>query len=204
MKLHECRGHRIDLSRIQKDSILIDAGMFQGEYTKFLLTHTKNARLFGFEADVGNYTRLYRDYCRKMQVYHRALIGNHKSDKITFFRYGRGIGSIMKKHEDERYNRIKKVKNIDEVKVISINDIFKFLDINHIDHLKMDIEGAEHSVFHSMQQTTADKIKQFSMEYHDLVGCRSKHALFDMLIKLEKLGFRFRLFPESEIYGWRR
>lgn len=52
------------------------------------------------------------------------------------------------------------------VEAVSINDLHDYLEVDHIDYLKVDIEGAEYDVFRAIREKTARRIGQFSVEVH--------------------------------------
>jgi len=129
-----------------------------------------------------------------------ALVGQNNGNWIDF-------ESIIS--EDDQYcewgnvmklNRIKNIRKasasheIYSVPTIKINDIFKKLNIDNIDYLKMDIEGAEGEVIETMSEETASKIKQISLERHDNV------IYEDIASCMERLGYELAG-DKNEIYG---
>ena len=74
-----------------------------------------------------------------------------------------------------------------------------FLQIDHIDYLKLDIEGAEFNLFRTMTQNTANKIKQISCEIHpEFFDGDATKFITD---RLNELGFKFELHDARILIG---
>lgn len=56
----------------------------------------------------------------------------------------------------------------EETKTKTLEKLIQALDLDKIDFLKMDCEGAEYSIFDSTPDSIFDKITTISMEFHDL------------------------------------
>jgi len=95
------------------------------------------------------------------------------------------------------------------VKTYTLNYLFESGLIDHIDFLKVDIEGAEHAAFAGISDENLQKVKTIAMEYH--------HSHFDFddelrnnfINKMNGLGFNsYLLFMEKNkalqmIYFWK-
>ena len=159
MKLTTKDFHIIDFDYVPENPIVVDAGSldatFIGEFNK----HCKCIPYI-IEADSQHLPKI-----KYKNLYHRVLGGDALPDEITFYSYGHvGWGSI---YYSEHRNNNYKCNGTNIVKTLRINDIFDFLNIDRIDYLKLDIEGAEFNLFRTMTQDTADRIKQISCEVHD-------------------------------------
>lgn len=73
-----------------------------------------------------------------------------------------------------------------EVPCISLHDLLCTVD--HVDLLKMDIEGGEYEAFYAADADTLDRIDEIRMEFHN-IGSERKNA--DALVEyLSRFGFR--------------
>ena len=85
--------------------------------------------------------------------------------------------------------------NYDLVETVSLSDIIAEFRLEIIDLIKMDIEGGEYDVAYNLDLSTAEKIREFRMEYHE--GNSDS-----LTVHFENLGFRKTLLTrESDMVG---
>ena len=202
------RAHKIEFDLLSRNSVIIDAGMCIGDFTNYLRSHknTKQCRIIGLEACKRNFDILKRGNFGNTDVHHVALVGNNAPDVITFYDYTnfKGRGSIFDRHSSDMYPNITSHETI-KVKTVKINNLLNRFNIDKVDYLKMDIEGAEHEIFKTIDCGIAQKIDQISIEVHPIPKDRNiKPAMF-LIKKLQDLGYNLELFPEiAEIYAVRK
>ena len=61
------------------------------------------------------------------------------------------------------------MQGVIKVKLVTLEDIFSLYRIEKIDLLKVDIEGEEWNLFESFSKHDFVRIKQISVEFHDLL-----------------------------------
>jgi len=71
----------------------------------------------------------------------------------------------------------------------SLETFFKEIDVDEVDLLKIDIEGAEIEMFRSTTDETLSKIKQITIEFHDFIDPSTKSDVDGIIHRLETLGF---------------
>ncbi|MFZ1937202.1 MAG: FkbM family methyltransferase [Thermoguttaceae bacterium] len=89
--------------------------------------------------------------------------------------------------------------SIEEVTVVTLDQLLDENGWNRCDFLKLDCEGAEHAIVRGMSAATAAKIDQIGMELHDVEGFDSA-TLID---KLKTFGFSM-LKRDGLLFCWRR
>lgn len=78
-----------------------------------------------------------------------------------------------------------------EVQLLSIGDVFKHLGCEHIDLLKLDVEGAEFEIIRSEQFAQyAPRIRMFCVEFHHRWPSIGKAATDAAVASLQRFGFR--------------
>ena len=189
--------HILDMELINENSVIIDAGANIGEFVEKMRTLT-TAKIYSIECSSYNYKVLCEKQYENIKTYHCALVGT-KVDKVTLTEYAglpKADGhprfnqwcNIYDKHSD-RFTADPNVKVVKyDVDTITLGELIKENDIQSIDYLKMDVEGAEYDIIENLTQEEADMIQQISMEPHDDL----KNAA--MVRKLESLGFVVKSF----------
>jgi hypothetical protein len=79
----------------------------------------------------------------------------------------------------------------------TLEDVIIENKLDHINLLKVDIEGAELPMLRSLSPGTLDKIDQITIEFHDFTGAMSKTDVHQTVRKLESAGFRSIKFSVS-------
>jgi len=177
MKLTEIKkGHWVDLSKLDKDSVIVDAGACVGEFIEEIREHI-NCKIIAIEPDTRNFNILKEKNFKNVELINKALVGDDKGMFVTFYSYSQNeLGNISNKYPDSR----------DKFTVKTI----KLKDLPKMDYLKMDIEGEEEAVI----QSITNKINQMSIEIHDM-------DIKKVISKLEEFGFKCEEMPHSEIYA---
>jgi len=76
-----------------------------------------------------------------------------------------------------------------EVPGLTLDGLFDELDLDKIDLLKIDIEGAEINLFDSATDATLAKCAQITVEFHDFMDPAQTPDVFRIRRRLEALGF---------------
>ena len=198
--LVEIIGHRVDIDLLTKDSIIVDVGSCRGYFLTHLYSHItlQKKNCFAIEA----YPRLCDMYLRSMtwQTINAALVADNWSTddaELDIYDFALEWCNCIQLYRDHR--RMKAARKITQrVPIIRINSLLKTLNIDHIDLLKMDIEGAEDGVLRTMSQDTAKVIKQITVEAHINTSCNAINGY------VKALGFSTQVFGgDNEIYGVR-
>jgi FkbM family methyltransferase len=87
--------------------------------------------------------------------------------------------------------------SVQRVPMTTLEALMDDADVERCNYLKVDCEGAEHDIFREMDQDTAGRIDQITMEVHHVPGAEPQ-ALRSLLTKL---GFQHE--SVSLLYAWR-
>lgn len=185
-------GHNVVLTGLNRDSIVYSAGI--GEDTSFdeELFNRCQCKIFCFDPT----PRAYDHFVNK-----------HLIDKMSFYRYGLSGKNKMERFylpsnddyvsgsEFKRGGELK--KDFHNVLMHDLSFIMHELGHNHIDLLKMDIEGSEFDVIASLNEKTI--VKQICMEIHQRFFDNGIPKLLRMNKKLRKLGYELIFLSEENL-----
>ena len=174
MKLTELKTyHIVDLDRLDKDSIIVDAGACIGEATEELREYFQ-CKIYAIEPDEENLRVLGQKNFDNITIINKALVGIKRKTMLFYKVGGRPEwGNVMGNHA---------TGNIYSVETITLDELPK------IDYLKMDIEGMEWEVIENLKQ----KIPQMSIETH---GDGEK-----IIKELKRRGYKVKKYLHNEIY----
>ena len=197
-------NHIVDLSLLDSNSIIIDAGANVGQFVNRIREFT-DAKVLAIEPSVRNCEIIKSRNFDNIEIIEKAIVG-YDLETVTFTEYSgpkkddgfhryHQWANILGNHRD-RFENDGSV-NIEEYEVsaTTFKTLFAEHDIESVDYLKMDLEGAEYEIFQNLDSETARKIKQISLEFHD----ESKNWI--ILEKLKAFGFECSVEPGNEIYA---
>lgn len=147
-------------NNITKGTVFMDVGAWVGPTT--IWANFCGARVVALEPDPIAYERLLfnvnRNNLKNIFTIHGGLSASNGNFKISS---ARGLGKSMSKmHFDERHAGAMPGANEVLVAGIDLETTMKFSGIDHIDILKMDIEGGEFHVFPAI----VDKIRSLNVK----------------------------------------
>lgn len=153
--------------------IIVDCGANIGLATVYFKNRFPNAKIIAIEPEQSNYemllqnTKNYNDiHCLKNGIWNRPA-------NLIIKDVGLGSWGFM----------IEEIDNCqkDSISAITINDIMKKFNLDHIDILKIDIEGSEKEVFGDNYEEWLSKIKVLIIELHDRYRSGSSKSVFKAL-----------------------
>lgn len=163
--------------------IVVDIGANIGAYT---VMAAKNAdKVFAFEPDAGNreflQENLKRNECHNARVFGMAVTGErgrqllysggrHRAASSLYWKMTAGAGT--------------------EVETVTLADVFELCEIDRIDVLKIDAEGAEYDIPMKASPEVLDRIELIEVEYHPIPGLRRRQ----LKRFLREAGFEVRHF----------
>lgn len=152
--------------------------------TPFLI---RNKKVYMIEADTYNVSLLKKNFGdnKKISIIDKAI---YSHDGVIDFWEEPGCSVISSIDEggvfNNTTNRIKKT-----IECITPNTLINdYIDEEYIDLLKIDIEGAEYSVFRSFDEKSINKVKRFLIEFH----MNDNYRVMEIVEKLAFNGFRFK------------
>lgn len=160
------------------DPLIIDCGANVGTTVLYFKKQFPDARIIAFEADPNVFVCLEKNL-RQNDVsgveLHQKVVWTHHAG-VDFGMEGADGGSV---HQKENTKKLPSVR---------LKDILE--QHQHIDLLKMDIEGAETDVILDCAEAL-QRVKYISVEYHSLTG---EEQRLDVLLRvLHENGFRYSI-----------
>lgn len=157
-KFDNIRGHHFCGHELHEDSIVVDLGACLGDFSRQVSTKY-GCNVFAIEASPESFNKLYTS--DRVRKFHYAIA--ETSGKIRFNLANNPEGcSIYASHRDCNGTCV-------EVEATSLSDFLKNHQINYIDLLKVDLEGAEIDLIQSMTPELSDRIAQITLEFHDFI-----------------------------------
>jgi len=176
MKITNQQGHSFLLAPLESAKVTIDCGANQGEFSKWVIENS-NSKVFGFEPDPRLFVNL--PLLDRVKYFQLAIdgeagefelnLGNHQCSSAIFSESAQQSSLTVKKTTLENF--------------CNQNDIDK------IDLLKIDIEGAELKTLEMMSDRFAKRIVQMTVEFHDFLRKDDVVRIENVKAKFNKLGF---------------
>lgn len=147
--------------QIKKNDIVFDIGAHIGSFS--ILAANKGATVYAFEPEKNNYLLLLKN-----------IKINNLENKIIPFDFGvYSQNQELKLYESSNTGGHSIINNSNQfnqkyqlIKLKTLENICKELKIDHIDLLKIDIEGSEYDLFKNLTNEIYKKIKIVIGEYH--------------------------------------
>lgn len=174
--------HNIYNIQIKKDDMVVDLGANIGAFTIFAAKIALNGKVFAFEPERSNYQQLVKniDLNKLKNSFPYKLGVAHKKCTLPLFlsNENKGAASIYESHSEKK----------EKINCMILEEIFKLCNIENIDILKMDIEGAEYDVLFSTPKHIFKRINCIVLEFHDFLNL--KHNYKELISFLEKMSFK--------------
>jgi len=168
------RDHYVDQSLMKDGGWVLDLGCVGFKNVEYFLR--KGFKVIGVEAAKKSSGPQYQpgpllSYNKNFKHLQKACVGIKKSETVTFYEYVYGgANSLVTKpemlHQDKYDGHANNpFKEEYEVSTTTISEIMDELDIEELEYIKIDIEGAEYELLENLP----NGIKQFSVEFHDFL-----------------------------------
>jgi FkbM family methyltransferase len=146
-----------------KPRLILDCGANVGYAAAYFLTRYPQAQVVAIEPDLGNYELLVRNlapYGDRARVI-RGAVWSHAT------RLGIAATNYRGGEECARQVRVCGPDEPETFPAFSVSDLVRTAGWEHVDLLKMDIEGAEAVVFARGHEEWIDRVRLLVMELHD-------------------------------------
>jgi FkbM family methyltransferase len=146
--------------------MIVDAGANIGMATLYFSSRYPTARIVAIEPQAQNFEILQRNCAGLPNVTLVQAALWPRPEKLTISDHHQGAWAYSVTCEPTE-------QSIAEVPGISVDDIMRKLKVDHIDLLKLDIEGSEREVFSANVGTWLDRVGFIIIELHDWLrpGC---------------------------------
>ena len=180
---------------IQPNEVIVDIGAHIGG---FAIRAAKTARcVYAYEASSKNYALLQknRQLNNTKDLYlHNKAVSHHNGEMKFFMPSDNGaLGSLMQEADSP----------METVQAVTLTDIVTDNNIEQIDYLKVDVEGAEYDILLNCPAETLSKVQRIIMEYHEFDGDKRNHR--DLVRLLKSHGFTVvvedGIFPQKFLFG---
>ena len=171
--------------KIDHKDIIVDIGAHVGYFTLFAAKKATKGKVIAFEPSIESFLGLEEN----------IRINNFKNiiQEKTAIAKVKGKQTLYVNDEDTISNTIyKQSKNLnkEEVKCITLQNIFEKYGLKKVDFLKMDCEGAEYEIIMNAESSILNKIQKIAMEIHEEIVPYTKEVIIE---NLEKHGFNVKL-----------
>ncbi len=169
-----------------QDVTIIDVGAHYGYFSIFAAQNSgPNSRILAFEPDSSNFRQLNKNLANNKltQVEAIELAIGGKSGEVALFSGKDSNHSII-----EDYTLAGSARPKHSVSVKTLEAVMKEHELQHVDFLKMDCEGAEYQIFETLPSHVFDRISTISMEFHDLKDKR--YTANALILKLKANKFK--------------
>jgi len=170
---------------VEEGDVVVDIGF---NYGVFCLRALNNgaSKVYGFEPNIDAYEvsqKVYTDK-EKVQLFNFAV-----SDKKGILTFKQGLSSLT----SSTYGDVEDFDKSYDVECINLIDFLYYYNIDRIDFLKVDCEGAEYEIFESIPDEIFSNIKRLHVEYHYNDGEKVK----SIIDKLNRNNFEWRFDGDS-------
>jgi FkbM family methyltransferase len=162
---------------IRPGDVVVDGGAYVGEFTVFAAKLCgKDGLVIAFEPDEENYQRLLANIelngLKNVKVVKKGLWSS--DGRMLFDATGNVGAAIIQNKEDAAGTAIR-------IEVVSLDEELARLGVDHVDFLKMDIEGAEIEAVRGARRALEGNVMVAIASYHIVDGQQTCIALEDIL-----------------------
>jgi FkbM family methyltransferase len=150
---------------IKSGDIVFDVGANKGTWSELVLLNDHNISLHMFEPIPDSHNYLLKNFHNpNIHIHPYAL--SDKEGSVDFFVYANSKGETVLSSLFKRPQLKKVFKEKITVKIKTLDQFCKSKEINHIDYLKIDAEGAEYFIFlGAYEMLSKGNIKTIQFEY---------------------------------------
>jgi FkbM family methyltransferase len=180
--------------RVQPGEVVVDIGGNIGTFTVYAAAVCRASRVLVFEPFPENFAVLTRNVeenrLQMVTCVNEAVSGTR--GRLPFHVHPTDSGSHSLATERESGKVI-------EVQCCTLADVFERFNLDVIDYLKMDCEGAEYDILDASVASLLKRVRRISMEYHK----HPSRGPGDLETLLRKNGFEVCRFGGHRIYARR-
>lgn len=168
---------------IKGNDVVIDIGAHIGFFSIYAASKAKNGKVYAFEPAPDNLEMLRKNIelnkLNNVKIVNAAIAAEEGVRDFILYPRSHAANSFVYSATEE--------KNIIKVATVNLGKFVERENINRIDFLKIDSEGAEYEILFGLRPDEFRKIKKISMEYHEMDERRNVKTLAAFL---EQNGFK--------------
>ncbi len=202
-RMYENRNHRLEsngermlLKKLARTApqVIIDGGANVGKYTREVLQHCREARVYSFEPVKDTFLQLEENLRGEERV--------HLINKGLFSEAGKKEINLYPSHTHASVYQLTGVPYESTgtltIEMVRGDDFVRAEGLERIDFLKLDLEGAEYDALQGFDETLrAGRIRLVQFEY-GYINILTKHLLIDYYRFFEERGYRVgKIFPKT-------
>jgi len=173
--------------RIKEGDIVFDCGAYCGSTTYFLSKAAgENGKVFAFEPDEENFNALLKNIelhnLKNVIPIKKGLWS--KSDTLEFNEEA-SLGGAITSITARLFN-----KKIRKIEVVSLSDIFAEYNLDKINFVKMDIEGAEIQAIEGAKEFIKEKNINFAIASYHIVDGKMTYETLENIFR--NIGYNFK------------
>ncbi|MDX1378155.1 MAG: FkbM family methyltransferase [Anaerolineales bacterium] len=182
---------------IDADDVVVDIGGHIGGFALRAARLAHRGHVYTYEASRQNFELLEKNLqmndVANLHIHNQVV--SHKNGEMNFFTPSDNgaLGSLMQETDSP----------METVQATTLTDIIAENNIEQINYLKMDAEGAEYDILVNCPPETLARVKRIVMEYHEFEGDQRTHR--DLVKILQSNGFHVAvedgIFPQKLLFG---
>ena len=188
---------------VDKDDVVVDLGANVGIWgCRAMSAGAKE--VFCFEPTFKSFNCLSLNCFGNMHPFCLALSDSKKLVKLPVWDTGDSVGSCVHDVCDDTIAPNEPQGSFITALTVTLNDLFDYKLFDHIDYLKIDIEGQEDKLIYSTSMDNLEKINKISMEYHSWTKSSSEEVIGYLVRRGFKHKFTFSMNDGNKIITMRR
>lgn len=178
---------------VWEDMTIVDIWWQIGIFSLYASKYVKNWKIYSFEPLDENYSLLKKNSENSKSIIPLNMAVSSKTGESKIYISDDNVwGHSMIKSDNKKFQNIK---------TISLQDIFEQYEIDIIDLLKVDCEWQEYDIFFNLPDSYFDKINQIYMEVHFNDQISISHNKYDIVSLLVSKGYETNILNEF-YYEW--
>jgi len=199
---------------IKSGNIVFDVGAHRGKWSTHVITQQPNVRIYAFEPVPQAYTTLLRNLINlPVSTFNLALSNHTGTQSFVSYKKTKQTHALDGSSKSSFFHQLKFEQEYEKgiaqeitVPTITLDDFCKKHQIDHINYLKIDTEGAEHLILKGAHNLLKNKrIQHIQFEYgNTYIGAKAKlEDVFKLLTSYNYKVFRLLSNGLLHIKKWR-
>jgi len=180
------------LPELNSESVVISGGGFVGQWDEYIV-RTYGCVVHIFEPFMSNMEKIIEHFRGVIPTVYFHLIGLYDYDGLKDFHIYAGKSNSY----STTLRTDKELKEVITINVVRLDTFMRKNNIQKVDLLKLNVEGAEVQILKSLSPSTAKKIKCISFASHEgKVTTQEEHK--ETLEHLKSIGYKVEPFNEQK------